>query len=63
MNFQQTNQTPKNFETREKVETIRELAKRHLLDPSHTTTDEELTNARLEYDLYTLPERKLKMFK
>ncbi len=31
-----------------KVETISELARRHLTDESHTTTDEELLNAKVE---------------
>jgi len=31
-----------------KGETIRELAHRHLMDKNHVTTDEELTNAKLE---------------
>ncbi len=30
-------------------ETIRELAHRHLMDEHHTTSDEELENARLEF--------------
>lgn len=29
-------------------ETIRQLARRHLTDKSHTTTDEELRNAKIE---------------
>jgi hypothetical protein len=33
-----------------KGETIRELARRHLLDENHVTTDEELKNAKLELD-------------
>lgn len=32
-----------------KEETITELAHRHMTDPEHTTTDEELRNAKLEY--------------
>ena len=33
-------------------ETIRQLARRHLRDQSHTTTDEELKNAILELTNY-----------
>ena len=33
-----------------KSETIRELARRHLLNQNHTTTDEELKNARIEFN-------------
>jgi len=33
-----------------KGETISELAHRHLLNKNHHTTDEELRNARIEYD-------------
>lgn len=33
-----------------KSETIRELAHRHLLDQNHTTSDEELKNARIEFN-------------
>jgi hypothetical protein len=33
-----------------KSETIRELAHRHMLNENHTTTDEELKNARIEFD-------------
>ena len=32
-----------------KGETIRELAHRHMLNKNHTTTDEELKNARIEF--------------
>jgi hypothetical protein len=32
-----------------KSETIRQLAHRHMLDENHTTTDEELKNARIEF--------------
>jgi hypothetical protein len=32
-----------------KGETIRELAHRHLLNKNHTTTDEEIKNARIEF--------------
>lgn len=32
-----------------KSETISELAHRHLLDESHTTSDEELRNAKVEF--------------
>lgn len=31
-------------------ETISELAHRHMLNKNHTTTDEELKNARIEFD-------------
>ena len=33
-----------------KSETIRQLAHRHMLDQNHTTTDEELKNARIEFN-------------
>ncbi len=33
-----------------KSETISELARRHLLNENHTTTDEELKNARIEFN-------------
>lgn len=33
-----------------KSETISELAHRHLLDENHTTSDEELKNARIEFN-------------
>jgi hypothetical protein len=32
-----------------KQETISELAHRHMLDENHTTSDEELRNAKLEF--------------
>jgi len=32
-----------------KSETIRQLAHRHLINQNHTTTDEELRNARIEF--------------
>lgn len=32
-----------------KPETITELAHRHLMDESHTTSDEELRNAKVEF--------------
>ncbi|MDB5249081.1 MAG: hypothetical protein JWQ40_3475 [Segetibacter sp.] len=35
-----------------KGETIRQLAHRHLRDQNHTTTDEELKNALLEFSPY-----------
>ena len=34
-----------------KSETIRQLAKRHMMDQYHTTTDEELKNAVVELEL------------
>jgi len=33
-----------------KQETIRELAKRHMMDKNHTTTDEELRNVVVEFE-------------
>lgn len=33
-----------------KSETISELARRHSLNQNHTTTDEELKNARIEFN-------------
>jgi hypothetical protein len=38
------------FQEDGKGETIRELARRHLLNENHVTTDEELKNAKLELD-------------
>ena len=38
------NDTPKDIQS----ETISQLARRHRLNQSHTTTDEELRNARIE---------------
>ncbi|MBA4139512.1 MAG: hypothetical protein H0X70_03250 [Segetibacter sp.] len=38
----------KNPKKGDKAETITELAHRHLKDETHTTTDEELRNAKLE---------------
>ena len=38
----------KSPEKKELGETISELAHRHLQDPNHKTTDEELRNARIE---------------
>lgn len=47
-------QTEKNFpgstSNGDKQETIKELADRHLADPSHKTSDEELRNARIVLD-------------
>jgi hypothetical protein len=37
-------------ETKSSGETITELAHRHLKDQTHTTTDEELRNVKLELD-------------
>lgn len=39
-----------------KFETIRQLAKRHMMDQYHTTTDEELKNAVVEVDINLSPE-------
>jgi hypothetical protein len=39
-----------------KYETIKQLAKRHMMDQSHTTTDEELKNAMVELDNQILVE-------
>jgi hypothetical protein len=39
-----------------KFETIRQLAKRHMMDQYHTTTDEELKNAVVELDLRPVEE-------
>lgn len=41
------NMQSKNLQEENKNETITELAHRHLTDESHTTTDEELKNAKL----------------
>lgn len=41
-------QTQNDKQNNSKSETIRELAHRHLLNQNHTTTDEELRNARIE---------------
>lgn len=40
--------TKKNKNKKGKSETIAELAHRHLKDENHTTTDEELRNAKVE---------------
>lgn len=41
-------------------ETIAQLAHRHLLDPKHTTSDEELRNARIEFNEdFDTPQAKL----
>lgn len=46
MNYSPTNSmSPKDG----KSETISELARRHRLNQNHTTTDEELKNARIEF--------------
>lgn len=47
----QNMQAATNYTKQLKGETIRQLAHRHLLDPSHTTTDEELLNAQLEFSV------------
>jgi hypothetical protein len=36
----------------DKGETISELARRHMLNKDHMTTDEELKNARIEFNEY-----------
>src|SRR3954447_619128 len=43
------NQTRNNNQKVTRGETIRELAHRHMLNKNHTTTDEELKNARIEF--------------
>ncbi len=43
-------QTRKNTQNDIKGETISELAHRHMLNKNHTTSDEELKNARIEFD-------------
>lgn len=41
--------TPSGDDKQPKQETASELAHRHLLDPNHVTTDEELRNVSLEF--------------
>ena len=41
-----------------KIETIRQLAKRHMMDESHNTTDEELKNAVVEFNTPEIVEYK-----
>lgn len=55
MNPQQNSIAERINKNNSKYETIRQLAKRHMMDQYHTTTDEELKNAVVELDLYTLP--------
>lgn len=43
-----TNKSKSPAKKNDKGETITELAQRHLKDQSHTTSDEELRNAKLE---------------
>lgn len=46
--FMQANQND-NLNVNANQETISELAHRHLLDPNHETTDEELRTVRIEF--------------
>ena len=48
MNYPQHNGSETIRPDKVKCETIKELARRHLWDPGHITTDEELKNAILE---------------
>ena len=48
MNMNNTNTTERPKSEFTETETIRQLARRHLKDKSHTTTDEELRNAKIE---------------
>ena len=48
MNMNNPDATEKSNSGLTENETIRQLARRHLKDKSHTTTDEELRNAKIE---------------
>ena len=50
MKLTNENLLKKNSTNEKKSETISELAQRHLKDENHTTTDEELKNAKIEID-------------
>jgi hypothetical protein len=50
------NSTEKTETGNRKYETIKQLAKRHMMDQNHTTTDEELKNAMVELDNQILVE-------
>jgi hypothetical protein len=52
------NSTTERKDNNRKYETIRQLARRHMMDQSHTTTDEELKNAMVELDNQVLVEYK-----
>ena len=50
MSSQQNSISERMNREKSKFETIRQLAKRHMMDQYHTTTDEELKNAVVELD-------------
>ena len=50
MNYQENSIAERIDKDNGKVETIRQLAKRHMMNQFHTTTDEELKNAVVELD-------------
>jgi len=58
MNYKSNSTDARMDSVNSKKETIRELAKRHMLDQSHTTTDEELRNAVVELDTHITTEYK-----
>jgi hypothetical protein len=51
MNYKSNSTDARMESVSNKKETIRELAKRHMMDQSHTTSDEELRNAVVELDM------------
>lgn len=59
MGYSKNNTTGRIDTDSRKNETIRQLAKRHMMDQSHTTTDEELKNAMVELDNQVLVEYKV----
>jgi hypothetical protein len=56
MNYKSNSTDARMESVNNKKETIRELAKRHMLDQSHTTSDEELRNAVVELDMHITTE-------
>ena len=48
MNSKYSETSPTVTPNQETSETISELVRRHILDKNHTTTDEELRNAKIE---------------
>jgi hypothetical protein len=56
MNFPANTNTERIETGDKKYETIRQLARRHMMDQTHTTTDEELANAMVELDNQILVE-------
>jgi hypothetical protein len=56
MNYQENSISEKIERDFSKFETIRQLARRHMRDQYHTTTDEEIKNAVVEYEIHHFKE-------